>query len=154
MSLREKMAWVSLATTLLVWGWYFIDVAAEVAGGNPQGGRILGMFVGAVVLSIVIEVVVAIVLAVVSPKEANSPADERERLIALKATRAAYVVLSLGVVVVALNSPIAAAADLGLFDGRPEADIAFIAANGIIFALVLAELIKSAGSIFLYRRGV
>ena len=154
MPLREKLTWVSLATTLLVWGWYFIDVGAEVAGGRPDGDRILGLFVGAVVLSVVIEIVLAILVAVLAPKEADAPPDERERFIALKATHIAYWVLSLGVVAVALNSPLAAAADLGLFEGRPEADIAFIAANGIIFALVLAELVKDVSAIILFRRGV
>lgn len=154
MSWIEKSAWASLATTLLVWGWYFAAVASELAGGSPDGGRLIGIFVRAVVLSIVVEIVLAIVLALMSPKEADAPADERDRLIGLKATQAAYWVLSLGVVVVALYTPMAVGADLNLLDDLPEADTALVAANGIVFALVLAELVKAAGQIFLYRRGV
>jgi len=154
MPLREKTAWVSVATTLLVWGWYFAAAAGEIADGRADAGELLGMFVGAVVLSILLEVVLAIVVAVVAPRDADAPADERERLIALKATSAAYWVLSLGVTAVALSAPFLSVAGLGWFEGRPERDLAFVAANGIIFALVLAELVKAAGLIILYRRGV
>ena len=153
MSFREKSAWISLVTTLAIWGFYFVRVAGEIAGGRPDGGELMGLFVGAVVLSIVLEVVLAIVLAAFTPKDARSPADERERLIGLKATNVAYTVLIIGVVAVALNSPFVAMADLDLFPGDPAGDMALIAANGVLAAVVLAELVRAAGQILLFRRG-
>ena len=153
MSFREKSAWIGLVTTLLVWGVYFTKVAGEIAGGAPDGGEILGLFVSAVVLSICIEVTLAIALAAFTRKEDRTPADERERLFAARATNAAYHVLLIGVVTVALNSPFVAMADLGLFPGDPAADTALIAANGILAAVVLAELVRTGGQILFHRLG-
>lgn len=150
---REKAAWISLAVTLVVWGGYFAVVWSEIAGGRPNGALILERFMGAVVFSVVASIVTAIVLALVSGGAADAPADERERLIALKSTDVAYNVLSLGVVVVALTAPAVALGGLNLFPGDPAADTALIAANGVLFALIAAEVVRGGLTIARYRLG-
>jgi hypothetical protein len=153
MSFREKSAWISTAATLVVWGWYFVNVFRAVAGGEPDGERLLALFVGCVVLNVVIEVVLAIAVSALAPRQASAPADERERLIGLKATGFAYHVVVLGVLGVALAAPFLGHAAPILFPGDPLADVALVAANGILFAVVAAELVRSAGQIVLFRRG-
>lgn len=152
MSFREKLAWVSLASTLVIWGSYFVEVALDAAAGRLETEALLGLFVGRVALTIIVEVVLAIALAVTSPKAANAPADEREQLIALKATNAAYAVLSFGVVIAAVTGALVAVRGAGLLP-QTEADVAFVSANGVLFALVAAEVVKSAWQIFGFRRG-
>ncbi len=150
---REKAAWISLAVTLVVWGGYFAVVWGEIAGGRPNGALILERFMSAVVFSVLASIVAAIVLALVSGRAADAPADERERLIALKSTEVAYAVLSLGVVVVALTAPAVALGGLNLFPGDPAADTALIAANGVLFALIAAEVVRGGLTIARYRLG-
>jgi hypothetical protein len=152
MSFREKTAWISLGVTALVWGGYFASVWRELAAPDPSSGDILGLFVRAVILTVVLEVALAIAVAVAAPKAANSPADERERLIELRSTRIAYGVLSVGAVTVALASPALAAAGPHLLNDRLD-DTVLITANGILLALIAAEVVKSAAQVFAFRRG-
>lgn len=152
MSFREKMVWVTLAVTLAVWGWYFVRVWGALADGEATGAAILGLFVRAVVLTIVLEVVVAIALAAAAPKAAEAPADERERLIELRATRTAYVILSVGVIGVALSAPMMATAGPQLL-ADPTDNLVLILGNALLFALIGAELIKGAAQVVGFRRG-
>ena len=152
MSFREKLAWVSLASTLLIWGSYFVEVAVDAAAGRLEVGALMGLFVGRVILFVVVEVVLATAAALLSPKEANAPADEREKLVLLKATSAAYAVLSFGAVIAAATGALVAVRGAGLLP-HTEAEVAFVSANGVLFALVLAEVVRSAWQIAGFRRG-
>ena len=152
MSFREKLAWISLLSTLLIWGSYFVEIGLDAAAGRLAVGALMGLFIGRVVLSIVVEVVLATAAALLAPKEANAPADEREQLIMLKATNAAYAVLSLGAVLAAITGALVAVRGAGLLPAT-EADVAFVSANGVLFALVLAEVVRSTFQIVGFRRG-
>ena len=152
MSFREKLAWISLAVTLLIWGSYFVEVGLDAAAGRLETGALLGLFVGRVVLSVIVEVVLATAAALRAPKDADAPADEREQLIALKATNAAYTVLSLGAVLAAITGALVAVRGAG-FLPQTAADVAFVSANGVLFALVAAEVVRSACQIVGFRRG-
>ena len=152
MSFREKSAWMTLGVTALVWGSYFLGVWRELAGADPSGADILGLFVRAVILTVVLEVGLAIAAAALAPKAANSPADERERLIELRSTRLAYAILSVGAVTVALGSPLLAAGGPHLLRDRLD-DTVLITANGILLALIAAEMVKSTAQVVAFRRG-
>jgi cytochrome b561 len=91
--------------------------------------------IGALILS---EIALHIVIAVRDPKEARTPKDEREQLIDLKAARAAFYVLMAGawlsIGTLHLN-----------FDRLRIAD-------SVLGAIIVAELVKFATQIALYRR--
>lgn len=97
----------------------------------------LGLF-GAIVAVTIIEIATHIAVAVQLPAEARSARDEREKVIALKATRPAFYVLmagvwlALGVVVVGGGVSVLVQATL--------------------FAVWVAELTRS--QIYYYRRGL
>jgi len=97
------------------------------------------MFAVLLVPFIVGETVLHIIVAARSRVEANAPQDERERLIALKAKRPAYYVLSTTAFLVIF---------LPHFGGG-----AFGLANGILFAMWLGELTDYGVQIYSYRRG-
>jgi heme/copper-type cytochrome/quinol oxidase subunit 2 len=94
MSFREKSAWImlimivlmtSLWTAHMPW-WRPFTLAPDP---NPI---VFHALILATVGFVVIVVVAHIVIAVLAPRDANARADERERLIGLKATRiGAYV---------------------------------------------------------------
>jgi len=87
----------------------------------------------------VIADVLRIVTAIASPKEANTPADERKWLISLKAERIALYLLSacvvgvMGVLLLDLNS--------------------FLVANLLLGAMVLSELAKAIAQVASLRVG-
>ena len=63
MSFREKTAWISLLTTLVVWGYYFTVLLRALSAGNADGGNLMGMFVGCVVLLIAMQIVFGVIAA-------------------------------------------------------------------------------------------
>ncbi len=91
MSFREKSAWITLISILLVSFLYFTHVPQPF---DPDPGEWELMVIGlAIAAFVVIEIIAHIVLYVRFPKEARTPKDEREYLIDLRATRLAALCL-------------------------------------------------------------
>jgi hypothetical protein len=138
MSFREKSAWISFVSILLVFSIYFAQAARVLIAGEsrqPQVHLILVLVLGLVAL----EVVLHVAIAIQSPREARSPKDERERLIDLKATRVAFPVLLIGALCAILP--------VHLGGGRG------VMVDAILLAVVVAELVKFGAQIVYYRRG-
>ena len=136
MSFREKSAWVTLLTFLLVFAVYVTHVPRLL---NPNPGtwelHVIALCIGAF---IVIEVVAHIVLYVRFPKDARTPKDERERLIDLRATRLAAYVYVIGTFVAILAGSHASGLATGVW---------------VLFAFVIAEVVNYTARIVYYRRG-
>jgi len=142
MSFREKSAWITLITLVLVsmlflahfpW-WQPFTLAPDP---NPI---VFHALIFATVTFVVIEIVAHVVVAIRSPHDAHAPKDERERLIALKATRLSayvYAVLTLSSI-----------------------SLVHVGANAIgmsyciLFSFIIAEFVNYTARVVLYRRGV
>lgn len=138
MSFREKSAWVSFVSIALVFGIYF----ARIFHLLPRGwitGNPFHLFLLLVGTLVILEVALHAAIAIQSPRDARTPKDERERLIALKATRPAFQVLLVGT--------FAAIGTLHLNVDR------FGMANAMLIAIVLAELTRFGAQIVYHRRG-
>jgi hypothetical protein len=145
-SFREKMAWVSLTLLLLIYGYY-----AWTLYGMAQAGRtatldyvwLLALLALLVLLLIVLQVVFSVVIAVVTamfmPADLKAREDEREKLMALKATRYGYVVLVSGALAICL----------WIIYGGQE----FYTANSLFLVVVLSEMTRSAVQIVYFRKG-
>jgi hypothetical protein len=138
-SFREKSAWISFVSILLVTGAYFWTVSREYARQiAPQTA--FKVQVGLLVGFVVVEIVLHIAIAMQAPSEARAPRDERERLIEMRATRVAFQVLVVG-----------ALACVGLMhvtnSGRAIA-------QHLLLAVMVAELVRFGGQILYFRRGV
>jgi len=136
MSFREKSAWISILSMSGIYGFYFWSVIAA----EPQAGgfRFGGLLVTIVAL-VVVEIVLTAGVAIFSPREANAPRDERDKLIELRAVRVAYAGLATSVA-------------LACFFGAFPPPIIFNT-NSLLFILVTAEILRSACQIVQYRRG-
>ena len=75
MSFREKSAWAMMAVMLLSGLLYFNTVSAD------PGAPVVVALVPYVLVLVVASVLVQVMLAIAAPREANSPVDERERLV-------------------------------------------------------------------------
>jgi len=139
MPFRERTAWISLIVTPLIWGGYFWKLWPDLRDGALQGGSV-GLFVSTVVLLVIAQIVMAIVLAIFAGKAADTPMDEREQLIDLKAARVGYYLLgSLLFFVSALWITGASA---------------LVMANGILAAMVIAETLRAGKIVAGYRWSV
>jgi divalent metal cation (Fe/Co/Zn/Cd) transporter len=137
MSFREKSAWISFFCLLAFGGFWLRNIIRVEVYHVRQANPMVAFFtlLGALILT---EIVAHILIAVRDPKEARTPKDEREKLIDLKATRVAFYVLMAGawlsIGTLHLN-----------FDRLRIAD-------SVLGAIILAQLVKFATQVALYRR--
>jgi hypothetical protein len=130
---------VVLVANLVVFGLYFGALAPALLRGAVDQPHFIGLLAKSVALLVVVIVILSIAMAIRSPGEANAPRDEREKLIALKGARVAYVALA----------TTAVAAFWGLIAGLDR----FLVANALFLGLVVAEAAQNGVQIVHYRRG-
>jgi hypothetical protein len=135
MPFREKSAWISLLSMSGICGLYFWS-AGHI---GPQVGRFrLGGLLETIIALVVVQAALTVAAAIVTPKEANAPRDEREKLIELKATRFAY-------------SGLASTIALACFFSAFDPPLVFNT-NTLFFFLVMAEVLRSGCQIIQFRR--
>jgi uncharacterized membrane protein len=137
MPFREKVAWISVVTTILVWGGYFGFMAAT--RGQMHGAVYLVGFVGAVIAQTILVVIASVITAILAPKDASAASDERDREISRRAYALAYPVLLTLIVCVAAS----------MHFGMTPRDMAY----EIMGAIVIAEIVHYGAQIVGYRRG-
>jgi len=147
MPFREKSAWIQMISAVAVWGYYFWTVALALAAG--QSVHFVGLFVGCVIGLVVLQIVLSIFAALFALRDAKAPSDEREKLIALKAVRIAFVVLNIGIITLAVVGPIFARP---LLPGIADAGM-IVMVNGILIAMVIAEVVRCSSQIVYFRLG-
>ena len=141
MSFQEKSNLAMLAIMMAVFGWYFGVVippffALETA---PPAAAVGGLLIALTIFLVVLSVAAHIALAALSPAQAGQ-ADERDRVIEIRADARAGYVLGAGAV-----------CTLGLlvFGVAP-----FWAANALLASLAASETVKAVLRAVAYRRGV
>jgi len=137
MSFREKSAWISFVSILLVFGIYFVSVNHEL-GGRVEFSAAYRVTVGLILAFVLLEIVLHVAVAIQAPGEALAPRDERERLIEMRATSVAFQVLVIGALV-----------SSGLMYVTNNA---WTLGQHVLLAVAVAELVKFGGQIVFYRR--
>lgn len=150
MSFREKAAWISLASSVVIWGFYFVVVWGRLVAA--PGAWPVALFVECVIASLLVQGVLIGVAAVRTPRDQRALADEREVRIDGQATGVGYAVLTGLVLCVALASPFVVGADFGDLAIAPHGEAASFMGQGLLLAIVLAEAVKSAIVVILHRR--
>ncbi|HVQ08089.1 MAG TPA: hypothetical protein VMS43_06605 [Allosphingosinicella sp.] len=139
MAFREKIAWLTLATMLVAYGVYFTIVGPAAGFGERRMVDILWSF-GLVAAAHAIAMIVgSIAIAVTATKEAQAPADERDRAIARRGATIGYYVLIVSMILVGVVMP---------FSEPPWKIV-----NSALLAIVLAETAHQAVVLLSYRRG-
>jgi len=137
---KEKSTWVSLVIMLFVYYGYFSRVLDGFLNNSLNKGENVGLFIGAVVVLVIFQVVFQIIAALSNVKDADQPTDERDRLFAVKAGNASGWVLSGCVLTIAL---LIFVEDLN----------SIWAANLLVLALVISQVVCYIVTLFYYRRG-
>ena len=139
MSFREKSAWV-MAALMIVSGATYLWLVVSVSRAIGQTAPPLAAVIPYVLLVVVGAIIVQTVLALLTPREADAPADERERQIQLRADAWSGVVLGLGAVT-----------SLGAYVFQGDGAMLF---HMIAASLIAAQVAEYAIVIVLFRRGV
>ena len=150
MSFREKAAWISLGSTMVIWGFYFIVVWGNLI--TRPGDWPVALFVECVIASVLVQGGLMGLMAWRTPRADRALDDEREIRIDGHATTTAYAVLTVLVLAVALASPIAVGGGIGGIVAAHPGEAATVLGQGLLAAIVLAEAVKSAVVVALHRR--
>jgi hypothetical protein len=137
MSFREKTAWISVLLLVALFGPYFGRVAMAMAGRTHVHAGTQFAMVAAFVL---LEIALRVVIAMQSPREARASRDEREDLIDMKATRAAFYVLLGGVLA-------------AIFTLHFRVNV-WMLSQFVLFSVVVSELVRFGGQIRMFRGGL
>lgn len=139
MSFREKTAWVMAIILTLAGAYYFHTLwKASVALGG-LAPPLIYLTIPYVILVVIASIVSMTTLALSSPKEANAPADERERIVHDRAGNWSGYVLAFGVI-----------CGMGYYFARRDGDVFF---HIVVGSLMLSQIVEYVFQIVLLRRG-
>ena len=138
MPFREKSAWITLVTTIIVYGGYFLLVTPRLLAGGAGPSDFIGALSAAILLIIILHIVLTIIASIIDPIGAHEPRDERERMIQLRADSAGFYTLQVG----------AFCAIVTVFWWRDAA----MTANVVFLAMTLAEIARAGRSIIAFRQ--
>ena len=141
MSFREKSAWITLITILVVSLLFMSHPPTEWTLAPPPTLFRLHVLLLSVGTFVLIEIVAHVVVWIRSPLDARAPLDERERLIALKASNLGLRVswwLALGSVMVTIHL------------GANELGLAYC----VLISFVIGLVVNYTARIVYYRRGI
>lgn len=153
MSFKEKSAWISLISTVGIFGYYFYNILMLV--GEPSEfakEAAKDYLIQAVFLSIIVETVFHIVLAATTRKTTEIDGDERDKSYEYKANSLGYSVLVVGVVMT-LGGIITLEYNPTWATHNRVLQIPLQIAHILMFSFILSEIVRFAGQIFYYRRG-
>lgn len=140
MPFREKTAWGMGLVLILAGIWYFKRVVGLSEALGETATPNIGFVIGYIVLVVLASILVNILIASASGKDAEAPADERERAILDKAGHWSGYVLAVGAVAGLLH-----------FSWQNDGNLLFHIVFGALMASQVAEYVFQ---IFLFRRGV
>jgi hypothetical protein len=139
MSFREKSAWV-MAVLMIGAGLYYLSLVLAASRSLGVTAPPVGIFVAYTILVVAGSVAAQGVLALLSPREANAPADERERPLLQRAGHWSGVVLGFGAVTSLLT-----------FLVHADGNLLF---HMILGSLIVSQIAEYAFQIALFRRSV
>lgn len=153
MSFSEKSVWLSFVITFVVWGKYLYELM-QMSNGmlsiEEQRDLALSLLAYATFYIIIAEIIFHTIIAMANPKDAELTGDERDQIIANKATSPAYAILFTGVIVTIMH--------LLVFEHFPNVathssvQIPFLTAHILIVFGLMAELYRFGYMIWCYRK--
>jgi len=158
MTVSEKKAWISLIVSAAIWSGYAGLVAWHALAGDDLGRWPVALFVEGVAVSLAVQFGMTVLTRLRLPSWERNLVDERERLIEGRAATLAYGLLVVTVALAALFC--AMVIGVGLPPGRYRlvpggmTNPTVVMAGGLLIAVVLAGMLKSATVLVLHRRAL
>lgn len=153
MSFKEKSAWISLISTVCIFGYYFYNIIMLIGVPTEVAKEAAKTYlIQAVMLSIVVEVIFHSLLAATNRKSADIEGDERDKTYEYKANSLGYSVLVLGVVIT-LGGIIILEYNPAWAEHNRVMQFPMQIAHILMFSFILSEIVRFAGQIYYYRRG-
>ena len=153
MSFTEKSIWVSLISTICIFGYYFINVLSLGSMPLEQANIVaVQLLFQAVVTTVVVEIILHTVIAICNPNDAQQPSDERDKLYKMRANSIGYSVLILGVMLTLGH--ILLGSFFPDFKGQnTAATFPLLSAHILFFSFIISEVARYSSQVFFYRKG-
>lgn len=150
MSSRLNAIRVSVVSTLLIFGYYLVNIVQMLRRGGLNTEEVFRLWaiviIAGIILNIVGNILAAIVLSIAhaiktkSSKEVRLIEDERDKFIELKGANVSYIVVSIGVFLSMLTFVL----------GQP----ALVMFSLTLFFMLIAEIIGDLSQFYFYSKGV
>jgi len=139
MTYHEKSIWVSLVSTVIIFGTYFFQAFTIMNDPDRSDQTLILYFIIAVVIAVTIQIATQIFFSLTDRKAVEAGMDERDKSIDLKTNRISYYVLVFGIWI-------------GVGTQAFEANITLLI-NVLMLSFVVAELVTYISKLVIYRRG-
>jgi hypothetical protein len=149
MSTRKISIYVSLVSTMLILGYYLLNLIPMIRQGDLSSEDVFRLaavvIIATIVLNIAGNIITLIVIQIIhaiqtrSDKELRMIQDERDKLIGLRGVQVSYFAFSLGVLIAMLT----------FVFGQP----ALLMFSLIVFFSLLAEICGDLAQLYFYSRG-
>lgn len=151
MSFKEKSIWISLISTLLIFGDYFLNIislgslSAEAAKAAALELSLRSLF-----LIIIVEIIFQGMLAASNRKAAELGADERDKLFEYKGNNVGYTVLVIGVFIT-LGRIVFMEINPELIEQSNLLELPLLTAHILLFSFIFSEIVRFSTQLYYYR---
>lgn len=152
MGLREKIAWISVVTSVVIFGWYFGSVWADFAARTLDGDDLFWRFLKCLAVAFIIMLPASLAGAYLGGEKFDPPPDELERSIEAFSNRIGLAVLEVSLVGVVLSSRWITDIARADFPADPAGATAIALINLVLFAAASAAVLREVLTIIQYRR--
>lgn len=152
MTMREKVAWISTLTSLVIFGWYFWAVWADFSARALNGDVLFWRFVWCLGIAIAIMLPASLLAAWLGKQQFDPPADELETRIEAVSNRLGLALLEVSLVAVLLVSQTVTDIARTDYAADPAGATAIMLVNLVLLATATAAVVREVIVIFQYRR--
>lgn len=151
MTFRQKHLWITVVTTVGIWGYYFWSALGRILEADLRNDRLAislsALFIICLFAVVLVEVVLTLIATITTRKAERQARDEREILAALKASHVALMALIAMIFCIAAGAYFAGLVGTNLMtpwqDYISDINVAVILANILLACLVMTELARA-----------
>ncbi len=152
MTLREKVAWISVVTSVVIFGWYFWSVWADFGARALDGDPLFERFLWCFGIAIAIMLIGSILAAKLGGQPFDPPPDELETRIEAVSNRIGLSLLEVSIVGVVLVSRLVTDIARADYAADPAGATAIMLVNLLLFVSATSAVIREIIVIIQYRR--
>ncbi|SDG65857.1 hypothetical protein [Pelagibacterium luteolum] len=152
MSMREKVAWISTLTALVIFGYYFWSVLSDFGQRQLDGDVLFWRFIWCLGIAVAIMLPASLLAAWIGKQQFDPPPDEMEQAIERRSYRAGFGVLEVSLIAIILLSGWIAEMARADYPVDAAGATSVIMVNLLLFAMALAGVLREIQIIVAYRR--
>lgn len=152
MSMREKVAWISTLTALVIFGYYFWSVLSDFGQRQLDGDVLFWRFVWCLGIAVAIMLPASLLVAWIGKQQFDPPPDEMEQAIERRSYRAGFGVLEVSLIAIILLSGWIAEMARADYPVDAAGATSVMMVNLLLFAMALAGVLREIQIIVAYRR--